>query len=81
MHNLTRDGNGKILITTDNGAESIPMIVDETEKSGAKVMSITMHRLSLEDVFIHFTGRSLRDEPAKKASFFNPGLSATSIRR
>jgi ABC-2 type transport system ATP-binding protein len=81
VRNLTRDGNGKILITTDNGAESIPMIVDETEKSGSKVMSITMHRLSLEDVFIHFTGRTLRDEPAKKASFFNPGLSATSIRR
>lgn len=81
VRSLSRDGDGTILITTDNGAETIPMIVDETEKSGAKVMSITMHRLSLEDVFIHFTGRSLRDEPAKKASFFNPGLSATSIRR
>jgi len=81
VNKVTRDGNGKIVIATDNGAQMIARIVDETEKAGARVMSITMHRLSLEDVFIHFTGRTLRDEPAKKASFFNPGLPATSIRR
>jgi ABC-2 type transport system ATP-binding protein len=34
-----------------------------------------VHRLSLEDVFIHFTGRTLRDEPARKVGFFiGPGM-------
>ena len=39
-------------------------------RAGDRVTSITVQKLSLEDVFIHFTGRTLRDEPAKKVSLF-----------
>jgi hypothetical protein len=40
-----------------------------------------MHKLSLEDVFIHFTGRTLRDEGAKKVNFLVPGMPASALRR
>ena len=35
-----------------------------SRNAGAQVSAISMERISLEDVFIRFTGRRLRDEPA-----------------
>jgi ABC-2 type transport system ATP-binding protein len=44
--------------------------MDEMKSFGVKVLSATIHEQSLEDVFIHYTGRSIREEEAKKVSFF-----------
>jgi len=62
-------GSNKLTLGADNGPHVVPKIIDRVEAAGASVSSISVHRLSLEDVFIRFTGRSLRDEPAKKVSF------------
>jgi ABC-2 type transport system ATP-binding protein len=43
--------------------------MDEMKLLDAKVLSATVHEQSLEDVFIHFTGKSIREEEAKKVSF------------
>ncbi len=61
-------GPGKLTLGADDGPHVVPKIIDRVESAGARVASISVHRLSLEDVFIRFTGRSLRDEPAKKVS-------------
>ncbi len=36
---------------------------------GVSIEAVEIHRQSLEDVFIHYTGRSIREEEAKKVSF------------
>ena len=69
LREIEHNGNGKITIGADDGPHVVPKIIDRVEAAGARVTSISVHRLSLEDVFIRFTGRSLRDEPAKKVSF------------
>jgi ABC-2 type transport system ATP-binding protein len=61
-------GHNQLTLGTDDGPHVIPRIIDRVESAGGEVSSISVHRLSLEDVFIRFTGRSLRDEPAKKVS-------------
>jgi ABC-2 type transport system ATP-binding protein len=71
VHEVTRDPDGPIVISADDGAHAMPKIITEIENAGAKVSSIKLERMSLEDVFIRFTGRRLRDEPARKASFFS----------
>jgi len=70
VREVTHDGNGQISLAADDGARAIPRIIDQVEAGGHRVVSIGLRRLSLEDVFIHFTGRTLRDMPAKKISFF-----------
>ena len=62
---------GPIIISADDGAHAMPKIIGEIENAGAKVSSIKLERMSLEDVFIRFTGRRLRDEPARKGGFFS----------
>jgi ABC-2 type transport system ATP-binding protein len=69
IRDVTSNGNGTITLSTDDGPHQVPKIIAALETIGAKVAAINVQRLSLEDVFIRFTGRSLRDEPAQKVSF------------
>lgn len=62
--------DGTMRVSVDNGARSIPAIVDLLGKLGAKVSSVILKQQTLEDVFIHFTGRPIREEEVKKVSFF-----------
>jgi ABC-2 type transport system ATP-binding protein len=71
VHEVTRDPDGPIVILADDGAHAMAKIISEIENAGAKVSSIKLERMSLEDVFIRFTGRRLRDEPARKGGFFS----------
>lgn len=62
--------NGDVLIVyADNGANAIPVLVEGLKKLGAGVSRVTLKQQTLEDVFIHYTGRPMRDEAAKKVSF------------
>jgi len=60
---------GSIRVYVDNGAQDLLMLLDELRSSGGKVLSATVHEQSLEDVFIHYTGKSIREEEAKRVSF------------
>jgi ABC-2 type transport system ATP-binding protein len=61
--------DGVLRISADNGARAIPELVGALERLGAKVASVVLKQQTLEDVFIHFTGRPIREEEAKKVSF------------
>jgi len=69
VHKVTPEDN-LLRFNVDNGATNLPAIMDEVRRLGGKVLSATVHEQSLEDVFIHYTGKSIREEEAKKVSFF-----------
>jgi len=58
-----------ILVSSDHGAEIIPEVVEALRGMGARVTRVTLKEQTLEDVFIHYTGRPIREEEAKKVSF------------
>jgi ABC-2 type transport system ATP-binding protein len=75
VHGVQRTAAATLTVAIDDGAREIPRLVDAVEAVGARVGAVTVHRLSLEDVFIHFTGRTLREERARKVGFFvGPGM-------
>ncbi len=53
-------------IRGDRAAELLPRVIEAFERANNSVASATMSRVTLEDVFLHFTGRSLRDETARQ---------------
>jgi ABC-2 type transport system ATP-binding protein len=69
VREVTANGGGKLTVGTDDGPHLVPLLINAVEAHGGRVGAIAVHRLSLEDVFIRFTGRTLRDEPARKVSF------------
>jgi ABC-2 type transport system ATP-binding protein len=45
-----------------NGARAVPTILAALDGRGISVESVTMHRPSLDDVYLHYTGRDFRAE-------------------
>jgi len=74
VRELTCDAQGRISVATHDGARAIPSLLDRVEAAGRKVVSINVHSVTLEDVFIHFTGRTLRESAARKLSMLDMGL-------
>lgn len=73
VHKVNIEDNS-IRVYVDSGAQNLLMLIDEIKSSGGKILSATIHEQSLEDVFIHYTGKSIREE-AKKVSFLvGPGI-------
>ena len=52
--------SGSVLIKYPNILENLPAIKDMTETAGLTVSEIKLRENTLEDVFIHLTGRNLR---------------------
>jgi len=49
-------------LTVEKGERRIPELVSTVQKIGVDVISLSLHEPSLEDVFIHFTGKTIRVE-------------------
>jgi ABC-2 type transport system ATP-binding protein len=54
--------DGNLCITMENGEKRIPELIVIAEKAGIKVNSVSLHEPSLEDVFIHYTGKTIREQ-------------------
>jgi ABC-2 type transport system ATP-binding protein len=53
-------------ITAQDGAETLGAVMDLARRRGVKANRVTVHSTTLDDVFLHFTGRQLRDELGSK---------------
>ena len=58
-----QDG-GEIVLETDNGEEFIPVLVSSLK---TRILSISMRRPTLDDVFLKLTGREIREEGGGEA--------------
>ncbi len=67
VHKVTPENN-TLRVYVDSGAQNLPALIEEIKSSGGRVLSSAIHEQSLEDVFIHYTGRSIREEEVKKVS-------------
>lgn len=49
-------------LTVEEGEKRIPEIVVSAQKHKIGIASISLHKPSLEDVFIHYTGKTIKEE-------------------
>lgn len=56
--------DGFIDVRVEKGEEKIPVLLHLMEKQGIKVESVSLRKPSLDDVFLHYTGRTIREEEA-----------------
>jgi len=67
--------NSSLTLGVEMGEEKIPLIVEISQKIGVKIKSISVRKPTLDDVFLHFTGRRIHNEKdanssLEKRSFF-----------
>ena len=54
--------DGRWLLAAPSLAQAVPALLAALDGAGARLVSLSTHRSTLEDVFIALTGRELRDE-------------------
>ncbi|MFQ6085213.1 MAG: ATP-binding cassette domain-containing protein [Candidatus Bathyarchaeia archaeon] len=54
--------DNELSLSAVNGEELIPKLFDVARSSGIHVKSVDLHRPTLDDVFLHLTGRGIRPE-------------------
>jgi ABC-2 type transport system ATP-binding protein len=51
----------KVSLMVEHGERRIPTFMSFAQKHGIGIQSVELHKPSLEDVFLKFTGATLRD--------------------
>ena len=59
-------------ILTGDGSRTTTLLVEMAVQAGAGVKSLSVQNTTLDDVFVHYTGRQLRDELVKAYGFVMP---------
>jgi ABC-2 type transport system ATP-binding protein len=62
----TRVCDGALEITVQNGKLAMPRIMEIASQNNVYVESLVSREPNLEDVFLHYTGRSIREDPTKE---------------
>jgi ABC-2 type transport system ATP-binding protein len=57
-----------LTLGVEQGDEKIPIIIESAQKQDIKIKSISVRQPTLDDVFISYTGRTMRDEETKNAN-------------
>ncbi len=78
LHELTgvtsvqHEGAGMYRVLTSDGSRTTTELVEKAVRAGVVIKSLSVQNTSLDDVFVHYTGRQLRDELVKSYSFVMP---------
>jgi ABC-2 type transport system ATP-binding protein len=56
---------GMYRVLTSNGSQTTTQLVEMASGLGEQLASLSVQNTSLDDVFVHYTGRQLRDEQVK----------------
>ncbi|MGH9513487.1 MAG: ATP-binding cassette domain-containing protein [Terriglobales bacterium] len=65
-------GSGMYRVLTSDGSQTTTELVEAAVKAGIRVKSLSVQNTTLDDVFVHYTGRQLRDELVKAYGFVMP---------
>src|SRR6478672_797762 len=66
------EGAGMYRVLTSNGSATTTALVEMAVHSKIPVKTLTVQSTTLDDVFVHYTGRQLRDELVKAYGFTMP---------
>jgi len=69
---IQHEGAGMYRILTGNGSRTTTELVEMAVQAGVPVKSLSVQNTTLDDVFVHYTGRQLRDELVKAYGFVMP---------
>ena len=69
---VQHEGAGMYRILTGDGSRTTTQLVEMAVQSNTAVKSLSVQNTTLDDVFVHYTGRQLRDELVKAHAFVMP---------
>jgi ABC-2 type transport system ATP-binding protein len=64
--------SGMYRVLTSDGSKTTMQLVEMVTSKGETIKSLAVQNTTLDDVFVHYTGRQLRDEQVKALGFVMP---------
>ncbi|MFE3846340.1 ATP-binding cassette domain-containing protein [Thermoplasmatota archaeon] len=71
IHNI-KNHDSKLTLGVEKGDEKIPLIIEISQSEKIKIKSISVRKPTLDDVFLHFTGKTIRDYENKNIAESQP---------
>jgi ABC-2 type transport system ATP-binding protein len=72
-----KEADGVFRLSSDNGPRTVVALLDAVQAAKIAIASLSVQSTTLDDVFVHYTGRQLRDVEQKA----NPAESRFIVRR
>lgn len=69
---VQHEGAGMYRVLTSNGSQATTELVEMSVHGGVVLKTLSVQNTTLDDVFVHYTGRQLRDELQKAYAFVMP---------
>jgi len=69
---VQNESAGMFRVLTGNGSRTTTELVEMAVREGVPVKTLSVQNTTLDDVFVHYTGRQLRDELQKAYTFVMP---------
>lgn len=66
IHSVRAAGGGITAVTREDGTRCLPKVFDALSTSGIELAAVNLKKPSMDDVFIHYTGRAIREEDTDK---------------
>lgn len=70
--NVESRGSGEYRLMTSNGPLTTTQLVEMAVSTNNTIRALSVQNTTLDDVFVHYTGRQLRDEQVKAVGFLMP---------
>ncbi|MBC7121402.1 MAG: ATP-binding cassette domain-containing protein [Candidatus Methanosuratus sp.] len=61
VRSVTRSPRGLSVAISVDGGHALPRIIDRLRGVGIEIVSVNLKKPTMDDVFVHYTGRELRD--------------------
>lgn len=72
--------DGELTLIMDKGEKQIPRLLSIAAKEGITVESVSLRKPTLDDVFLEYTGRTIREEEASGSELFRARVRARRMR-
>jgi ABC-2 type transport system ATP-binding protein len=62
VRGIQRKRKGMVIMVSEDGTRFLPRVIETIRAGGIGIRTINLKKPSMDDVFVHYTGRELRDE-------------------
>jgi ABC-2 type transport system ATP-binding protein len=69
---VQNEGAGMFRVLTGNGSRTTTELVEMAVRAGLAIKTLSVQNTTLDDVFVHYTGRQLRDQQVKSFAYVMP---------
>jgi ABC-2 type transport system ATP-binding protein len=70
--NVKATAKGLIVTINTDGTRCLPVIMNKLKEKGIDITTANLKKPTLDDVFVHFTGRDIRNAGAEKLHRIQP---------